>query len=76
VVIFFLGTSIVAKHIGEKGWMIGSSMALILIVLNLLYYTIGLETSLNSKFLIRCIIILFICMTGGMIGVNLPGRKK
>jgi len=76
VIIFFMGTSIVAKHLGEKGWMVGFVMALGLIILNLLYYTIGVEASLNFTFLIRCSIILVICMAGGMIGVNLPGEKS
>jgi|GEM_PF-1685848 len=76
VVIFFLGTVIIAKHFGKKGWLIGLIIATMLIVLKLLYYTIGLESSLSFKFLIRCCITLVICLTGGMVGVNLSGSKN
>lgn len=76
VAIFFIGTAIVAKHVAEKGWLIGLLMAAIVIVMSLLYYFIGIDSPLTFKFTIRCIITVVICVTGGMIGVNLPGGKK
>ena len=75
VMIFFIGTLIVAKHVGEKGWLVGLAMTGILVLLNLLYHTIGIEASLNFRFLVRCFITLIICLTGGMIGVNLPKMR-
>ena len=76
VVIFFLGTTIVAKHVGEKGWLTGLAVSVMLISLTLLYYTIGLETALTFQVFIRCCITLVICLTGGMIGVNLSASKN
>ena len=71
VAIFFIGSAVVAKQVAEKGWLIG-----LMIILSLLYYLIGVESPLSFKFAIRCVITLVICVTGGMIGVNLPGTKK
>ena len=64
VAIFFIGSAVVAKQVAT------------MIILSLLYYLIGVESPLSFKFAIRCVITLVICVTGGMIGVNLPGTKK
>lgn len=76
VAIFFIGSAVVAKQVAEKGWLIGLIIAATMIILSLLYYLIGVESPLSFKFAIRCVITLVICVTGGMIGVNLPGTKK
>lgn len=76
VAIFFMGSAVVAKQVSEKGWLIGLLIATVTILLSLLYYLIGVESPLTFKFIIRCVITLVICVTGGMIGVNLPSGKK
>lgn len=76
VAIFFMGSAVVAKQVSEKGWLIGLLIATVTILLSLLYYLIGVESPLTFKFIIRCVITLVICVTGGMIGVNLPSVKK
>ncbi|MGL4335434.1 MAG: TIGR04086 family membrane protein [Turicibacter sp.] len=78
VMVLFLGTAIVAKSVQEKGWLIGIIMSTLMIILTLLFNTIGIDAGLSFKFVIRCVIILVICITAGMVGVNLPdfGKKK
>ena len=75
VAVFFIGTTIIAKKVGEKGWLIGVLVAAVVILLSLMYQLIGIDSSLTFKFAIRCVITLVICLAGGMIGVNLPGKK-
>lgn len=76
VAIFFLGTAIISKNFAQKGWLIGLGVASVVVLLSLLFYTIGLDTSLTFKFFIRSLITFIVCITGGMIGVNLPSAKR
>ena len=73
---FFIGTAIISKGFAQKGWLIGIAMATFMVLLSMLFYTIGVETSLTFKFMIRSIITVVVCIAGGMIGVNLPSRKN
>ncbi|HAX73707.1 MAG TPA: TIGR04086 family membrane protein [Firmicutes bacterium] len=76
VLSLFLGTSISAKIVSEKGWLIGLMMGGLFVILTALFYTIGVDAGLTFKVLIRCLIALVICLTGGMVGVNLPSIKR
>lgn len=76
VAIFFIGTAIISKNFAQKGWLIGIGVATVVVLLSLLFYTIGIDTSLTFKFFIRSLITFIVCITGGMIGVNLPSTKR
>jgi len=71
IVIFFFASLRTAKNIGQKGWAVGSVIATCLTVLNLMYTLIGVEATLDLRFLVRTAITAVVCVTGGMIGVNL-----
>ncbi len=75
VITFFTGTAIISKKFAEKGWLIGICVASVMVLLSLLFYTIGVDAPLNLQFYIRSIITFVICIAGGMIGVNLPTKK-
>ena len=71
VIIFFLGTSTIAKKVGQRGWMVGLTLGGGMVLLNLMFVSIGLEGSLDLQFLVRSAITMMVTLTGGMIGVNL-----
>ena len=50
-------------------------VATVMVLLSMLFYTIGIDAPLTFKFVIRSIITVVVCVAGGMIGVNLPSRK-
>lgn len=72
---FFIGTAIISKGFAQKGWLIGMGVATVMVLLSMLFYTIGIDAPLTFKFVIRSIITAVVCVAGGMIGVNLPSRK-
>lgn len=76
VATFFIGTAIMSKHFAQKGWLIGIGVATTIVLLSWMFYTIGIDTPLTFKFIIRSLITFVICITGGMIGVNLPNNKR
>ena len=76
VVTFFIGTAIMSKHFAQKGWLIGIGVATTIVLLSWMFYAIGIDVPLTFKFFIRSLITFIICITGGMIGVNLPNNKR
>lgn len=76
VAVFFIGTALISKKFAQKGWLIGIGVATVMVLLSLLFYTIGVEAPLTFKFFIRSLITFVVCITGGMIGVNLPSSKR
>ncbi len=75
VITFFVGSAFTSKRFGEKGWLIGIGIATVMVLLSVLFYTIGVEAPLTLQFYIRSLITFVICITGGMIGVNLPFKR-
>jgi len=71
IVIFFFTALRTSRQIGKKGWAVGAAIATGLTVLNLMYTFIGIERTPDLHFLIRTAISFVVCITGGMIGVNL-----
>lgn len=76
VAIFFIGTTLISKKFAQKGWLIGIGVATTMVLLSLMFYTIGIDSPLTLKFFIRSLITVVVCITGGMIGVNLPSAKR
>ena len=73
---FFIGTAVMSKNFDQKGWLIGIGVATTIVLLSWMFYTIGIDVPLTFKFVIRSLITFVICITGGMIGVNLPNNKR
>lgn len=71
IAIFFFASLKTSQQFGQKGWAVGASIALALTVLNLIYTFIGIEATPDFRFLVRTAITAVVCITGGMIGVNL-----
>ena len=76
VAIFFIGTTLISKKFAQKGWLIGIGVATTMVLLSLMFYTIGIDSPLTLKFFIRSLITFVVCIKGGMIGVNLPSAKR
>lgn len=76
VAIFFIDTTLISKKFAQKGWLIGIGVATTMVLLSLMFYTIGIDSPLTLKFFIRSLITFVVCITGGMIGVNLPSAKR
>ena len=76
VAIFLIGTTLISKKFAQKGWLIGIGVATTMVLLSLMFYTIGIDSPLTLKFFIRSLITFVVCITGAMIGVNLPSAKR
>ncbi|MDE5976964.1 MAG: TIGR04086 family membrane protein, partial [Turicibacter sp.] len=62
---FFVGTALISKKVEQKGWLVGICVATVIVLLSLLFYTIGIEAPLTFKFFVRSLITFIICITGG-----------
>ena len=50
VAIFFIGTTLISKKFAQKGWLIGIGVATTMVLLSLMFYTIGIDSPLTLKF--------------------------
>lgn len=70
ITIFFFTSLRTARGVGQKGWAVGFCVAAIIASLHLIYLFIGIETLPDFRFVMRSLILIVVCIIGGMVGVN------